>query len=51
MILHEHPLSSYPQQVKLALREKRAAFQRMLPNDLGTGRRDKPFAPLGDAQH
>jgi stringent starvation protein A len=44
MILYEHPLSSYAQKVKIALREKGVAFERSLPADFGTGRRDTPFA-------
>jgi glutathione S-transferase len=44
MILYEHPLSSYAQKVKIALREKGVAFERSLPADFGTGRRDSPFA-------
>lgn len=44
MILYEHPLSSYAQKVKIALREKGVAFERSLPEDFGTGRRDTAFA-------
>ncbi len=44
MILYDHPLSSYAQKVKIALREKGVAFERMLPEDFGTGRRDTEFA-------
>jgi RNA polymerase-associated protein len=44
MILYDHPLSSYAQKVKIALREKGLAFERELPEDFGTGRRDSPFA-------
>ena len=44
MILYDHPLSSYAQKVKIALREKGVAFERMLPEDFGTGRRDTAFA-------
>ena len=44
MILYEHPLSSYAQKVKIALREKGLAFERVLPEDFGTGRRDTAFA-------
>jgi glutathione S-transferase len=44
MILYEHPLSSYAQKVKIALREKGVAFERALPEDFGTGKRDTPFA-------
>ncbi len=44
MILYDHPLSSYAQKVKIALREKGVAFERMLPDGFGTGRRDTDFA-------
>ena len=44
MILYDHPLSSYCQKVKIALREKGVAFERILPEDFGTGRRDTGFA-------
>jgi len=44
MVLFEHPLSSYAQKVKIALREKGLAFDRSLPEDFGTGRRDTAFA-------
>lgn len=44
MILYDHPLSSYAQKVKIALREKGIAFERILPDDFGTGRRDTAFA-------
>jgi len=44
MILYDHPLSSYSQKVKIALREKGIAFTRSLPDDFGTGRRDTAFA-------
>lgn len=44
MILYDHPLSSYAQKVKIALREKGVAFERLLPDDFGTGRRDTAFA-------
>lgn len=43
MILYDHPLSSYAQKVKIALREKEVAFERTLPEDFGTGRRDTDF--------
>ncbi len=46
MILYDHPLSSYAQKVKIALREKGVAFERTLPDDFGTGRRDTHFATL-----
>lgn len=44
MLLYEHPLSSYAQKVKIALREKGLDFTAELPEDFGTGRRDGPFA-------
>ena len=44
MILFEHPLSSYAQKVKIALREKGLAFELRLPEDLGSGRRDGALA-------
>ncbi len=44
MILYDHPLSSYAQKVKIALREKCVAFKRALPEEFGTGRRDTAFA-------
>ena len=44
MLLYEHPLSSYVQKVKIALREKGLAFEAELPPDFGTGRDEGPFA-------
>lgn len=44
MLLYEHPLSSYAQKVKIALREKGLDFTAALPEDFGTGRREGPFA-------
>jgi RNA polymerase-associated protein len=44
MLLYEHPLSSYAQKVKIALREKGVAFQAELPDSFGTGRSDGPLA-------
>ena len=44
MLLYEHPLSSYAQKVKIALREKGVAFDLELPETFGTGREDGPFA-------
>jgi RNA polymerase-associated protein len=46
MILYDHPLSSYAQKVKIALPEKGVAFERLLPEDFGTGRQDTAFASL-----
>ena len=43
MLLLEHPLSSYAQKVKIALREKGVPFRAELPEDFGTGRADTPF--------
>src|SRR4030095_581894 len=39
MLLYEHPLSSYAQKVKIALREKGITFTAEIPEDLGSGRR------------
>ncbi len=44
MLLFEHPLSSYAQKVKIALREKRIPFEATVPEDFGTGRADTQFA-------
>ncbi|GGE15157.1 hypothetical protein GCM10011390_37830 [Aureimonas endophytica] len=44
MILYDHPLSSYAQKVKIALREKGLDFGCVLPEDFGTGRHDTAFA-------
>ena len=44
MLLYEHPLSSYAQKVKIGLREKGVEFQTEVPETLGTGRTDGPFA-------
>jgi glutathione S-transferase len=44
MLLFEHPVSSYAQKVKIALREKGVGFECRLPEDLGTGQRDGPLA-------
>ncbi|HJS85724.1 MAG TPA: glutathione S-transferase family protein [Acetobacteraceae bacterium] len=43
-LLYEHPLSSYAQKVKIALREKGVDFQTEVPETLGTERTDGPFA-------
>jgi RNA polymerase-associated protein len=37
VLLYEHPLSSYAQKVKIALREKGVAFDPELPTSLGAG--------------
>ena len=44
MILFEHPLSSYSQKVKIALREKGLDFEVRVPEDLGSSRRDGALA-------
>jgi glutathione S-transferase len=44
MLLYEHPLSSYAQKVKIALREKGLAFTIETPPALGSGRADGQFA-------
>lgn len=43
MLLYEHPLSSYVQKVKIALREKGLAFDLELPAGLGSGSAGGPF--------
>src|SRR5262249_35137015 len=44
MLLYEHPLSSYAQKVKIALREKGLAFEAETPPALGSGTADGEFA-------
>ena len=44
MLLYDHPLSSYAQKVKIALREKGVPFTTELPESFGTGRSDGAFA-------
>jgi len=44
MLLYEHPLSSYAQKVKIALREKGLKFDVETPNALGSGKAAGPFA-------
>ena len=44
MLLYEHPLSSYAQKVKIALREKGVAFDVETPQALGSGNAAGPFA-------
>ena len=46
LLLYEHPLSSYVQKVKIALREKGVAFKAELPADFGTGRTEGPCAAI-----
>ena len=43
LALLEHPLSSYVQKVKIALREKRVAFTCEIPDELGSGRAGGAF--------
>ena len=50
MLLYEHPLSSYAQKVKIALREKGVAFTTELPETFGTGRSDGAFAQANPRQ-
>jgi glutathione S-transferase len=44
MLLYEHPLSSYAQKVKIALREKSLTFDKETPNALGSGKATGSFA-------
>jgi len=44
MLLYEHPLSSYAQKVKIALREKGLKFDVETPNALGSGKAAGSFA-------
>jgi glutathione S-transferase len=44
MLLYEHPLSSYAQKVKIALREKGLKFDVETPAGLGSGKSVGPFA-------
>ena len=44
MLLYEHPLSSYAQKVKIALREKSLDFKVETPPALGSGKADGTFA-------
>jgi len=44
MLLYEHPLSSYAQKVKIALREKGLAFKAETPPALGSGKAAGEFA-------
>lgn len=44
MLLYEHPLSSYVQKVKIALREKGLEFDRKLPEGFGTVNPGAEFA-------
>lgn len=44
MLLYDHPLSSYAQKVKIALREKHLPFTTQLPPEFGTGNPNSPLA-------
>lgn len=44
LVLYEHPLSSYAQKVKIALREKGLSFEAQVPADLGSGHATGPLA-------
>jgi len=44
MLMYEHPLSSYAQKVKIALREKGLEFDVETPQGLGSGKSAGPFA-------
>ena len=44
MLLYEHPLSSYAQKVKIALREKGLDFTAETPPALGSGKAEGQFA-------
>jgi glutathione S-transferase len=44
LLLYEHPVSSYVQKVKIALREKGLPFKAEQPEGFGTKRKDGPFA-------
>jgi RNA polymerase-associated protein len=46
ILLYEHPLSSYAQKIKIALREKGVDFTVRLPEGLGSGRPNAEFAAL-----
>lgn len=50
MLLYGHPLSSYAQKVKIALREKGLPFIAELPESFGTGRADTPLAEANQRQ-
>ena len=43
LLLLDHPVSSYAQKVKIALREKGVSFQTELPEDFGTGGTEGPL--------
>ena len=52
MLLYEHPLSSYAQKVKIALREKGVAFDVETPHGdrLGQGRPGRSWRPTRAAR-
>ncbi|MCY0385778.1 glutathione S-transferase family protein [Robbsia sp. Bb-Pol-6] len=43
LVLLDHPLSSYAQKVKIALREKGVSFETRMPEGFGSGRIDNDF--------
>lgn len=49
MLLYEHPLSSYAQKVKIALREKGIAFDLETPQAIGSGGSAGLFAAASPA--
>ena len=44
LFLHDHPLSSYAQKVRITLREKDIPFDRATPKGIGTGQQDPHLA-------
>ena len=46
IVLFEHPLSSYAQKIKIALREKGVAFATRVPEGLGAAEADPALAAL-----
>ncbi|MEQ8486540.1 MAG: glutathione S-transferase family protein [Pseudomonadales bacterium] len=50
MLLYEHPLSSYAQKVKIALREKGIDFEARIPEGLGSGKAGGTFAEASPRQ-
>jgi RNA polymerase-associated protein len=46
IVLYEHPLSSYAQKIKIALREKGVAFTTRVPEGLGAATADPALAAL-----
>lgn len=43
LILYDHPVSSYAQKVRIALREKNISFKSILPEAIKTGNPEAPF--------